>query len=76
MLIGLNLKGYTAYLSIYTLFDCTPQATYTLLASLYYENEKVDRVRVATRMGGESEVVYITESGREIRAELIAGLNQ
>ncbi|MDA8239130.1 MAG: hypothetical protein M0Z67_02035 [Nitrospiraceae bacterium] len=54
----------------------TAQATYTLLASLYYENEKVDRVRVATRMGGESEVVYITESGREIRAELIAGLNQ
>lgn len=52
----------------------TARATFTLLASLYYENEKIGRVRVATRMGGESETVYITESGREIRAELIAGL--
>jgi hypothetical protein len=24
ILIALNLKGYTASLSIYTLFDCTP----------------------------------------------------
>ena len=49
----------------------TAQATFTLLASLYYENEKIDRVRVAARLGGESEAVYITESGREIPAALV-----
>lgn len=49
----------------------TAQATFTLLASLYYENERIDKVRVATRLGGESEAVYITESGREIPAALI-----
>lgn len=47
------------------------QATFTLLASLYYEDEKIDKVRVATRLGGESEAVYITESGREIPAALV-----
>jgi len=49
----------------------TAQATFTLLASLYYENEKIDKVRVATRLDGESEAVYITESGREIPAALV-----
>jgi hypothetical protein len=47
----------------------TAQATFTLLASLFYENEKIDRVRVATTMGKDSQAVYITESGREIPAE-------
>jgi hypothetical protein len=51
------------------------QATYTLQASLYWDDEKIEKVRVAATLGGESEAVYITESGREIKAgELIAKL--
>ncbi|HDO22735.1 MAG TPA: hypothetical protein ENG86_07785 [Nitrospirae bacterium] len=51
------------------------QTTFTLLASIQYENEKIKKVRVATRLGGASETIYITESGREIpAAELIAKL--
>jgi len=50
------------------------QATFTLLASLYWDGEKIEKVRVAATMGKESETVYITESGKEIKAELLAGL--
>lgn len=50
------------------------QATFTLLASLYWDGEKIEKVRVAATMGKESETVYITESGKEIKAELVAGL--
>lgn len=49
----------------------TAQATFTLLASLYYDDEKIDRVRVAATMGGESEAVYITESGKEVTAAML-----
>jgi hypothetical protein len=41
---------------------------------MYWDGEKIDKVRVATSMGRGSETVYITETGREIKAELIAGL--
>jgi hypothetical protein len=44
----------------------TAQATFTLLASMYYENEKIAKVRVTTTTGKESHAVYITESGKEI----------
>lgn len=56
----------------------TAQATFTLLASLYYQNEKIAKVRVAATMGAGSEAVYITESGKEIQAEklIMAGLIQ
>lgn len=51
------------------------QATFTLLTAMFYDDEKIEKVRVAAVMGKESEVVYITESGREIKAaEMMAGL--
>lgn len=54
----------------------TAHTTYPLQTAMYYEGEKIDKVRVASTMGGESEAVYISESGREIKAEelIIAGL--
>lgn len=54
----------------------TAQATYTLQTAMYYEGEKIEKVRVAAVTGKESEAIYITESGREIKAEelIIAGL--
>lgn len=63
----------SATLSLSTQYSnvITAQATFTLLASLYYDNEKIAKVRVATKLGGESEAVYITESGREIPAALV-----
>ncbi len=45
------------------------QATFTLLTAMFYDGEKIEKVRVAAVMGKESEVVYITESGREVKAE-------
>lgn len=51
------------------------QATFTLLTAMFYDGEKIEKVRVAAVMGKESEVVYITESGREIKAaEMMARL--
>lgn len=48
-------------------------STFTITASnngpLYAEGEKVEKVRVTAKMGGDSFVVYITESGKEIPAE-------
>jgi hypothetical protein len=45
------------------------QATFTLQIAMFYDDEKIEKVRVAAVMGRESEVVYITESGKEIKAE-------
>ncbi len=52
------------------------QATFTLQTAMYYDGERIEGVRVVTTMGKGSEVVYITESGKEIKeGELvIAGL--
>jgi len=52
------------------------QATYTIQQAMYYDNEKIEKVRVAAAMGKESEAVYITGSGREIPAKEVklAGL--
>jgi hypothetical protein len=52
------------------------QSTFTLTASLYWEGEKIEKVRVAATMGKESETVYITESGKEIKTKelIMAGL--
>jgi hypothetical protein len=49
-------------------------ATFTLAAlpgagPLYAEGEEVERVRVAAILGGPSQIVYITRSGRELPAE-------
>lgn len=49
------------------------QATFTLQTAMYYDGEKIEKVRVAATMGRESEAFYITESGKEIPAkELMA----
>lgn len=52
------------------------QATYTIQQAMYYDNEKIEKIRVAAAMGKESETVYITESGKEIPAKVLklAGL--
>jgi hypothetical protein len=50
------------------------EATFTVQQAMYYNGEKIDKVRVAATMGGKSKVVYITESGKEISGELLAGL--
>ncbi len=50
------------------------QATFTLQA-MYFDGEKIEKVRVATTMGKGSEAVYITASGKEIKsADLMAKL--
>ena len=43
------------------------QATFTLQA-MYFDGEKIEKVRIAATMGKESEVVYLTASGREIKS--------
>jgi hypothetical protein len=50
------------------------QATFTIQTAMYYDGEKIEKVRVASTMGGKSETVYITKTGREIKAELLAGI--
>ncbi len=52
----------------------TATATFTIQTAMYWDDEKIEKVRVATTMGKGSEVTYITEKGREIKAELLAGL--
>ncbi|MBI4654124.1 MAG: hypothetical protein HY752_03925 [Nitrospirae bacterium] len=59
----------TSYQSI-----LTATVTFTVQIAMYWDNEKIEKVRVATTMGKGSEVTYITEKGREIKAELLAGL--
>jgi len=51
----------------------TAEATFTITA-MNYDGEEINRIRVATTMGGKSEVFYITSSGKEIKGELVAGL--
>jgi hypothetical protein len=53
----------------------TAKATFQIVIAMYYDGEKIEKVRVATTMGGNSEAVYITEKGREIKStELLAKL--
>jgi hypothetical protein len=47
----------------------TAQTTFTVQTAMFYDGEKIDKVRVASNMGKASEVTYITESGKEIPAE-------
>jgi hypothetical protein len=44
------------------------------IVAMYYDGEEINKVRVATRMGGRSETTYITKSGKEIKGELVASL--
>jgi hypothetical protein len=52
------------------------EATFSLQVSMYWNGEKIDKVKVASRVGGKSEATYITDSGKTIREEqlLLAGL--
>jgi hypothetical protein len=52
----------------------TAEATFTVLQAMYWNGEEIDKVKVATRMGGEPETVYVTRSGKEIPGNLIAGV--
>lgn len=65
-------------LTLSTSYQCilTAQATFAVQTAMYYDGEKIDQVRVAAAMGGESSTVYITEKGREVpAAELMARLS-
>lgn len=42
------------------------ETTFTAVA-LNYENEEVSHIRVASTIGGKSQITYITKSGREIK---------
>lgn len=49
------------------------QATFTVQTAMHWDGERIEKVRVASTLGGESDVVYITESGKEIAsAEIFA----
>lgn len=53
----------------------TAETTFTIQTAMYYDGEEINKVRVASKVGKESEVVYITKSGKEITYEkLFAGL--
>lgn len=65
---SVSLALSTAYQSI-----ITASATFTIQTAMYWDEERIEKVRVASTMGGESETVYITESGKEIKsAEMFA----
>jgi len=53
------------------------QATFAIQQAMYWDDEKIEQVRVAATMGGKSEVMYITEKGREITStELMAKMTR
>ncbi len=67
----------TAAIALSTQYQCilTAQATFTIQTAMFYEGEKIEKVRVAATMGRGSEVTYITEKGKEIPVEkLMASL--
>jgi hypothetical protein len=78
-LSGTNASSTTSVsvtLSITYQSILTASAVFTLQTAMYWEDEKIEKVRVAATMGGESQTVYITESGKEIKsAELMARLS-
>lgn len=77
-LTGTDVSSSTSVsITLSTSYQCilTAQATFTLQTAMYYDDEKIEKVRVATKMGSGSEVVYITEKGKEIKSdELMARL--
>lgn len=52
------------------------QATYVMQEAMFWDGEKIDKVRVAATIGREPETVYITDSGKEIKSNVLklAGL--
>jgi hypothetical protein len=49
----------------------TAETTFTIQTAMFYDGEKIEKVRVAANMGKQSEVTYITETGKEIPAALL-----
>lgn len=53
----------------------TVQTTFNMQTAMFYDGEKIEKVRVASTIGVPSKVTYITKSGKEIPSEiLLAGL--
>jgi hypothetical protein len=52
------------------------EATFTQSTAMYWDGEKIEKVKVASTIGKESEILYITEKGNAIRAEelILAGV--
>jgi hypothetical protein len=65
--VAIPINIVTAYPSLITA-TVTFQLTAANGGPFYVNGERVDKVRVATNLGGTSSVVYITESGREFPA--------
>lgn len=51
------------------------ETTFTPQIAYFIDGEKVERIYVASNLAGEGETVYITESGRRIKADQAASLN-
>ena len=49
----------------------TATTTFTIQTAMFYDGDKIEKVRVAANMGKQSEVTYITESGKEIPAAML-----
>ncbi len=62
-----NVTLSTAYSNI-----VTAEATFTVQQAMLWNGEEIEKVRVATTMGGETKLVYITKSGKEIPGNLLA----
>jgi hypothetical protein len=64
-------------INLSTEYQCILMASaiFTIQQAMYWDGERIDKVRVATKMGYGSEVVYITKSGKEIKSsELLVQL--
>jgi len=49
----------------------TAQVTFTVTA-MSFNNEEIEQVRLSTTLGGETETVYVTKSGKEIKESMAA----
>ena len=52
----------------------TAQTTFTVQTAMFYDGEKIEKVRIASNIGKASEVIYITETGKEIPAEKLLAM--
>ncbi len=61
----------TIDINLSTEYQCilTAEATFTMQTTMYFDGEKIEKVRVAGSPGSGSKVTYITETGREVKAE-------
>jgi hypothetical protein len=50
------------------------ETTFAVQQAMYIDGDKIAKIRVAASAGNKSKVVYITESGKEISGDMLAGL--